>query len=628
MAAVRALRGPGHTVLELAAAPQAGRTRLFADPAGIDVVLVLDTSYSMQDQANSRAEGVAKLFSRLDVARHAARTVLASLSAQDRAALVTFDTEAVLRSALTADVAAVDEAVQNTNVNGCTNLWGGLELGLRAAAAARTPSRRQLVLLLTDGLPQYNNYGTPPDEKANLKAMLAELENNDIEVHCFGFGYSLNTELLDSLAEIGHGTYNFIPDGSMVGTVLINALANAAAAALSGVRVRLPGVESPSAVCGGLPVEGMGHGVVVHLGDIRGGELRHVVVTGDVSAARIILADGTEVEVDFSTVEDDDAEVAKQLARCAFVKVMPLALRAAKISLETGRTKLEPVLSEADAARHPLADDLTGQVAEAFATMEALDRWGAHYLPSLMGAHRDERCNNFKDLGVQSYAGDVFHQCRERLDAIFSELPPPVPSLSDGSDTYVVGVPAITFAQAFNDMSNGCFAPDTLVQLDGDTAKRIDRLQKGDVVRTPQGAAEVVCVTRHVNADGQPLVTIPGSGLRVTPWHPVRLAGQTSWSFPAWLAPAVDTGVTAVWNVILERGHTAVYADGVEACTLGHGLVDDVVRHPYFGTQAVVDDIRAADPAGFAEGIVTVAPSTVRRDATTRRVTSVAVATA
>mmetsp|Transcript_64913 Transcript_64913/g.131853 ORF Transcript_64913/g.131853 Transcript_64913/m.131853 type:complete len:100 (-) Transcript_64913:68-367(-) len=47
-----------------------------------------------------------------------------------------------------------------------------------------------------------------------------------------------------------------------------------------------------------------------------------------------------------------------------------------------------------------------------------------------------------------------------------------------------------------------------------------------------------------------------------------------------------------VYNIVLDRGHV-VTVDGVEAVTLGHGLQDDIVRHPYFGTHAVVDDLRA-----------------------------------
>lgn len=48
-------------------------------------------------------------------------------------------------------------------------------------------------------------------------------------VSTFGFGYSLDSRLLANLAAIGGGAYAFIPDAGFVGTVFVNALANALA---------------------------------------------------------------------------------------------------------------------------------------------------------------------------------------------------------------------------------------------------------------------------------------------------------------------------------------------------------------------------------------------------------------
>ena len=35
-------------------------------------------------------------------------------------------------------------------------------------------------------------------------------------IHTFGFGYRLRSGLLKSIADIGGGSYNFIPDSSML----------------------------------------------------------------------------------------------------------------------------------------------------------------------------------------------------------------------------------------------------------------------------------------------------------------------------------------------------------------------------------------------------------------------------
>jgi hypothetical protein len=39
-------------------------------------------------------------------------------------------------------------------------------------------------------------------------------------IHTFGFGYSIRSGLLQSIAEVGAGSYSFIPDAGMIGTVL------------------------------------------------------------------------------------------------------------------------------------------------------------------------------------------------------------------------------------------------------------------------------------------------------------------------------------------------------------------------------------------------------------------------
>lgn len=44
-------------------------------------------------------------------------------------------------------------------------------------------------------------------------------------IHVFGYGYELNSYLLREIAQIGYGTYTYIPDCSMVGTAFINFMA-------------------------------------------------------------------------------------------------------------------------------------------------------------------------------------------------------------------------------------------------------------------------------------------------------------------------------------------------------------------------------------------------------------------
>jgi hypothetical protein len=45
-------------------------------------------------------------------------------------------------------------------------------------------------------------------------------------INTFGFGYSMDSLLLNEIALEGGGFYAYIPDSGMVGTVFVNAIAN------------------------------------------------------------------------------------------------------------------------------------------------------------------------------------------------------------------------------------------------------------------------------------------------------------------------------------------------------------------------------------------------------------------
>lgn len=45
-------------------------------------------------------------------------------------------------------------------------------------------------------------------------------------INTFGFGYAIDTPLLQSLAIEGHGMHSFIPDASFVGTAFVNSISN------------------------------------------------------------------------------------------------------------------------------------------------------------------------------------------------------------------------------------------------------------------------------------------------------------------------------------------------------------------------------------------------------------------
>ncbi len=567
-------------------------------------------------------------FSKLDVVKHALRTVIESLAPQDRFAIISFESEVnTLLSFVHADRNGIKNGIDAIDImiaGGGTALWDGLKCGLDTVKFGKRQNATVSVILLTDGLP---SPACPRGELTELQEYLLtnEMSEDPAPVHTFGIGYDLNSQLLESLSQETGGSFNFIPDGGMVGTVVINALANAGSAFVASVRLRLHGIRQDQ-VLGGLRCHTQSdRSVVVHIGDLRGDQIRHVLIAtnnNDVSflkSAGLLLPGQPETALSTmtwssggSTLSDAD-RIFQQLARCSFISRCSEALRVAGLNLEKGRKIISDFVEQFDKSGHPVLQDAYGQVSEALSKQEYYQRWGQHYMISLVGAHRDERCNNFKDIGVQSYKCSAFELLRSQLDSIFNGIEPPAPSLSyyhGRCDSAVMGVP-VSFSSAFNNASNGCFAPSTSVMLANNSTIRIDQLRKGMQVKTPEGICAVVCVTRHEQTNGGKntvLVSIPG-GPTLTAWHPVKI--DSRWCFPAWLADSHVEVCPVVWNVVLEKGHSAIYADGVEACTLGHGLLDDVVRHPYFGTDLVLHDLSSL--AGWSDGIVTVRSEDVRR---------------
>eukprot|EP00961_Rhodomonas_salina_P033956 456822-Rhodomonas_salina.2 len=165
------------------------------------------------------------------------------------------------------------------------------------------------------------------------------------------------------------------------------------------------------------------------------------------------------------------------------------------------------------------------------------------------------------------------------------------PSLSFGVGADGV-VERVRSMSAFNDVDNPCFHADALVRLADGSTRRCAELKKGDAVaaQDEDGAARsarVVCVVRTECEGGRAKVVQLGGGLRVTPWHPVRLPGAARWHFPAELGEVREQACEAVYSFVLDAGHV-LSIDGWECVGLGHGFDAPVAQHDYYGTARVI----------------------------------------
>ena len=338
-------------------------------------------------------------------------------------------------------------------------------------------------------------------------------------------------------------------------------------------------------------------------------------------------------------VDNESVEVEVQRCRLLTVDIVKKAMTLVKQNkLEEAQKLIEHLIANINdgcsekAKKDPrlaaLMEDLTGQVTEAFSKLDFYKKWGEHYLPSLMRAHQLQQCNNFKDPGLQHYGGKLFRSLRDEVDDIFVKLPPPQPTFPiDNTGGYRRGHGGVAHVSrpvasmnVYHMASNPCFDGECLIAMADGSHKPVKSIKKGDRIATHShnnnhnnNSAEVQCVVKTLCAEGKTLLVELEGGLRVTPYHPVRQSGSSRWHFPCTIGEVRERECPAVYSFVLQTHHVMVI-DGVECVTLGHGFEEDeVVRHPYFGTSRVIEDLQRLP--GWAAGLIELRSGCLLRDA-------------
>lgn len=197
------------TVLHLVATLKGLSAQAEAAPRQpLSVVFVLDVSHSMSG-APLRAVG------------EATTSLIGMLSAEDRAAVLTFSDQARVVFPLSAATYGMKldmaRAVRGMAPEGCTNMYAGLEMAKRMLAT-QDSAHRQLVLLLSDGQP---NRG--PSTMHEL-GQLARSMQPGARVGTLGFSEAHEERILLGISEMGGGVYEFISDPALCHLQLAKAL--------------------------------------------------------------------------------------------------------------------------------------------------------------------------------------------------------------------------------------------------------------------------------------------------------------------------------------------------------------------------------------------------------------------
>jgi len=630
--------------------------------APVDICCIIDISGSMACDAkfqdpNDETKTINEGITILDIVKHSVKTVIHTLCDQDRLSIVAFnDTATTVCNLLEMNSVGKTKCIEALNSlipNGRTNIWDGLKTGLNSldvainVATGSTIPRKKSIFLLTDGQPVTR----PPHGEVYAFNEYKEAHPNvQCQVHTFGFGYELHSDLLLDLAIIGNGSYGFIPDAKIVGTCFVDAVANACTTFCQRCNVHIIpkngatfGDGQNDFIGGLIPCTKTGNNIVANLGHLQYGQSRDILVhmsipPGNSSYIDVVVDhESSEPGCDVHRVvttginrnSTSDSIVAytrnktveivsEVISKCTFKKGIEGSMMMK--SLVGKVTAIESI--NHDERISGLLKDLSGRMTKAISTVERFKRWGGHYLRAITRAHQLQICTNFMDTGLQVYGGTLFSKLRDDGGKIFLTLPlqksqqaPRTLVTTNSNKRHQTNLPTYnqptynrsTYNRPLNtppsttsyyNSGGGCFDATCFVRDSFGDKVSIVNVHKGDILKVVDAngnekTARVRYVIRiKINNDN--LVKFKDTGLKLSGKHPVRINKE-------WIRPQyVIDNKSIVWdcssekylyNIILNREKVTLLVNDTECVTWGHGFKE--VWHPFYASSESVRKVEA-----------------------------------
>ena len=596
-------------------------------------IFVIDISGSMNTNASTDTTNESDGFTRLDLVKHSVRTVIEVLNDLDSICLITFSDNAtiVLDITKTNDFGKLKaiQVLENIRTEGMTNIWDGLRVALLNVEKVTDPNVNISVVLLTDGEPNQNPpRGIVPTLKSTIESRKI---NQSFTINTFGYGYSLDSKLLTDISECGSGSYGYIPDSSMVGTIFVNYLSDVLTTCLSNSIINFI-CDDPNVT---IITKDINVGSILYdqprelIYQIVGLTKPTQVKINLVVANQIISTNQVLIEPDKYNL---DSSCLPTMARYKIMNMLNKIISHTESSNNLTKAILdinnlyeevakfdEVFMSESDSNKikgfmqdYKSSDvNIGGQISKAFARTDWFTKWGRHFARSIMNAYYYQQCNNFKDPGVQLFAGNLFNQIRVIADDAFCMLPPPKPSGQQQSHTFRNGTtnaPTTTPSTMASYYYRGgsCFDADGNVSMFseniGEYFLPVKSLKKGLIVKTlingQIATSTVRCVIKSAVPNGV-LSMCKISEMLITPWHPIISEGQ--WIFPINVAEETLVRIDYIYNIVLESGHV-LFINNCPVVTLGHDFSEPIVAHQYYGSQEIIKDL--SEFAGWIDGLI------------------------
>ncbi len=562
----------------------------------IDVSGSMDLPVTVNTGTNVETDGL----TRLDLVKHAVKTLIHMMNDKNYVSIIKFshNAEVVL------DVTQMTEQGKNTAIArlnglyaaGNTNIWDGLRLGTEISNKPICKNKIVSQILLTDGVPNAN----PP--RGIIHSLNTIVNNNSKHsISTFGFGYDVDSLLLNDISKIGKGLYSFIPDSTMVGSVFINFMSNILSGFAFNTKIKIGEYENKiSTIQYGQPYEIL----------IKETELTNPELT---ISYEIGLSEPKNINININEiVEENKNQVIRRYAIMKLLNGIEEFTNCANINTDVAITKINTIKSYIESINEEglLTDILqdiysvsedSGQIYKSIERVDWYNKWGRHFLLSFIASHTLQVCSNFKDKSIQGYGGTMFKGFQDFGESEFVKIPAPTPSHRpqySGNTTFT----PVNMSNYIN-ASGGCISGNSLISMGNDSQKRADEIKKGDIIKSRSCYAKIICVVKTKVEGGQLDMIQISNTLSITPYHPVYI--NNKWYFPIQMNNnPIKQNHEYVYDFVLDNGHI-VYVDNKIGCvTLGHTFKEDIVKHHYFGSELVIQDLMKIE--GYEDGEVIV----------------------
>jgi hypothetical protein len=538
--------------------------------ASTHLILVLDNSGSMNTSVTDGTGEQGPGITRMDLANHGAKTAVMACPPGTTITIIKYSTKAAhvvcqVPVNTEADRNRIVASIDSIKPDGGTNMVNGLVL----AHQSIMPGYTNHIMFLTDGEP------TDPKDGIIAKGKeicMATSTTTTLSTFSFGSGSAIDSSLMLHLAQAGHGSYSYIPDISMVGTIFASWLA--AIIYAESVHSSISPILRAEYIKLLMTLSYSSNGADTLIQTFMRNHLNTHAPCPFVDAIRS----------DLVSTNADDGQVSKAVSRQDWFS-------------KWGRHYIMSLLRAHELGVCHNYKDKSVQV----------------YGNDSFNTEREKIDGIFCTLVVVRTGSIPYQRTSYTPTSSYTPAPTPVQ----------------TQAQMFY---GGCVTGNTQVFCcvdDSDTKTfkaRIDELPQYPDVRL-EGGAYIKCVVRRILPVGTPMIRFRDSDckkvLEITPWHPVApisLTDSTSafgkgadtWAFPIDIKDGESytlTEPTLVYTLVLEQGGPQWFTVGAEGtfgrykcAPLGHGNVTDpVLSHPYFSLK-VLDDLEKME--GWNSGFI------------------------